>query len=543
MNDASNRIDESSPSQAWRNRVSEALTALYGEQRAPVLQGRFEDLLARNRRARPEHLLRRDATLPRDWYRDPKNAVYVLYADRFSPEAPRGHKLAALRDSLPYFEELGVNILHVLPILASTGDDGFAVRDYRRIDEAFGSNDDCLALIHSVHERGMWIALDFVLNHVADEHAWAKRAKAGDPAHHDYFIWDASGTGRPWDGVRDVFTEFAPGHWDYVPEQGQYVWATFYKRRPADRDGRQDAHGPRHAFAQWDLNYANPEVLFSMVDNLLFLANWGVDVFRLDAVPHIWKQRGTDCKSRPEAHLLVRLFRAALEAVAPRAVLLAEANQRYEQVIAHFDRGCGVHIAYHFSLMPTLWQAAIDGNDDAIERELARMPATDPQDHAWWWIFSECHDEVGLSTVDRETLERLWAYFRAEGGGLPFKVEPDGRLPRAVSGTTYSLLHGDLDKIIRLWRLKLRLATHPKCKGTPLFYMGEELGVENLPLDASTRHDTRFTKRVPLARERKARRLQPGTKENRLFERLRALLAARSRSDSPIVAGWTTGQK
>jgi amylosucrase len=528
MNEAIIPAQESFRSQAWREGVAEALTTLYGERRVSVLLDRFEDLVARNRGARPAHLLRRDAALPRDWYRDSTNAVYVLYADRFCPEAPRGRKLAALRDELPYFQELGMTILHVLPILASTGDDGFAVRDYRQIDEAIGDNDDCIELIQSVHDRGMWIALDFVLNHVADEHAWATRAKAGDPAYLDHFIWDASGTGRPWDGVRDVFTEFAPGHWDYVPELDKYVWATFYKRRPADRDGRWDPQGPRHAFAQWDLNYANPEVLFAMVENLLFLANWGVDVFRLDAVPHIWKQQGTDCKGRPEARLIVRLFRAALDVVAPRAVLLAEANQRYEQVIAHFDRGRGVHIAYHFSLMPALWQAAINGTSEAIERELARMPTTDPADHAWWWIFSECHDEVGLSTVDRPTLERLWDYFRADGGGLPFKVEPGGQLPRAVSGTTYSLLHGDIEKIVRLWELKLKLAATPKCRGTPLFYMGEELGVENLPLDASTRHDTRFTKRVPLTRELKARRLQPGTKENGMFQRLRALLAGRN---------------
>jgi amylosucrase len=519
-------------SQAWRDGVSEALSALYGEQRVPSLLDRFEDLVARNRCERPDPLLRRDATLPCDWYRDSQNAVYVLYADRFSPEAPRGHKLAALRDSLPYFQELGVNILHVLPILASTGDDGFAVRDYRQIDEAFGDNDACIELIQSAHDRGLFIALDFVLNHVADEHAWATLAKAGDPAHLDYFIWDASGTGRPWGGVRDVFTEFAPGQWDYVPELDRYVWATFYKRRPVDREGRWDPQGPRHAFAQWDLNYANPHVLFAMVENLLFLANWGVDAFRLDALPHIWKQQGTDCRGRPEAHLLVRLFRAALEVVAPRAVLLAEANQRYEQVIAHFDRGRGVHIAYHFSLMPALWQAAIDGTTEAIERELARMPTTEQQNHAWWWIFSECHDEVGLSLVDRPTLQRLWNYFQAEGGGLPFKVEPGGHLPRAVSGTTYSLLHGDIDKIVRLWELKLQLAANPKCKGTPLFYMGEELGVENLALDASTRHDTRFAKRVPLTRDLKARRLHLGTKENRLFERLRALLAARAEGGS-----------
>jgi hypothetical protein len=133
-----------------------------------------------------------------------------------------------------------------------------------------------------------------------------------------------------------------------------------------------------------------------------------------------------------------------------------------------------------------------------------------------------------LSTVDRATLERLWEYFRQGNGGLPFKVEPGSRLPRAVSGTTFSLLHGDIDKIVRLWELKLRVSALPECQGAPLFFMGEELGGENLPLDASTLQDTRLAKRVPLTEAVRARRSQEGTKEHLLFQRLRALLGGRA---------------
>ena len=520
---------------AWSMDVRSELARLYGERRAAPLLERCAALVEGYRHARPEQLKQRDKTLADDWFRDPRNAVYVLYADRFCPEAPRGQKLSALRESLPYFEELGVNILHVLPILASTGDDGFAVSDYRQVDKALGTNEDCMALIQAAHARGLWITLDFVLNHVADEHEWAKRAKAKERDYLDYFIWDESGSGRSWDGVRDVFSEFAPGHWDYVPELARYVWATFYKRWPVDPAGRWDPRGPRHPFAQWDLNYANPEVLLGMIENLLSLANWGIDVFRLDAVPHIWKQQGTPCRSLPQGQAIIRLLRSALKVVAPGTVLLAEANQRYEDVLEYFDQGRGVHIAYAFSLMPALWQAAIEESDSAVDRELARMASTERATAAnpavcppCWWIFSECHDEVGLSTIDRATLEQLWDYFRQGNGGLPFKVEPGSRLPRAVSGTTFSLLHGDIDKIVRLWELKLRLSAHPKCRGAPLFYMGEELGVENLPLEPSMLQDTRFVKRVPLTQAMKARRLHEGTKEHRLFQRLRALLGGRT---------------
>jgi amylosucrase len=507
--------------------VHEAMASLYGDARAGALIAPFVDLVAGHRNARPDHLRRRDATLPERWYREPRNAVYVLYADRFSPEAPDGAKLSALRDSLSYFEELGVNILHILPILASTGDDGFAVSDYRQVDGKLGTNEDCVALIQSAHDRGMCVALDFVLNHVADEHEWAKRAKADEPECVDYFVWDESGSGRAWEGVRDVFSEFAPGHWDYVPERDAHVWATFYKRRPVDAEGRTFPGGAVHPFAQWDLNYANPKVLFEMVGNLLFLANWGVDVFRLDAVPFIWKKRGTSCRGCPEAHAIIRIFRAALAMVAPRTVLLAEANQKYEQVIRFFDGGRGVHLAYQFSLMPALWQAAIWGDEEPIARELAKMSATGEDERPWWWIFTECHDEVGLSTVDGVALSKLWDYFRAGGAGLPFKQEPGSPVPRAVSGTTFSLLHGDVETLFRLWSLKLRMAAHPACLGTPLFYMGEELGLENLAIDSATLRDTRFVKRVPLTLEAKARRLCEGTKEHRLFQHLRALLANR----------------
>ncbi len=529
---------------AWERQVRAPLERLYGRALAEGIGERLSALVTRYRDARPKRLRERDRTIPSDWYREPGNAVYVLYADRFNPEAPRGKKLVALRESLPYFEELGVNVLHILPILAAAGDGGFAVRDYRQVDEAFGTQDDFVQLVDAAHARGLWIALDFVLNHVADTHEWAEQARAGSPEHVNYFVWDDSGAGRPWDLVPNIFPEFAPGHWDYVPERCKYVWATFYKRQPVDSSGRDANFAPRHAFAQWDLNYANPQVLLAMAENLLFLANWGVDVFRLDAAPFLWKTKGTSCTSRPQVYDVIRVFRGALESVAPGAVLLAEACQEPKELLGYFAEGEGVHLAYHFPLMPALWQAAIEGDDAPLERVLQRMAvaasasasassisdSTLGRARPHWWIFSECHDEVSLEALDDATSERLWRSFRTGSGGLPFRFEPGSPYPRGVSGTTFSLLHGDVEKITRLWEHKLRLAADARCTGTPLFYMGEELGVDNLPahtLSAEELADSRFIKRVPLTHELKARRQRAGTKEHELFGILRTLLARR----------------
>ena len=270
-------------------------------------------MAVRRRAERSNELVERDHGLAPNWYRSHIHAAYVLYADLFCADQPAGKKLSGLTERLGYFEDLGIDLLHVLPLLDSTGDGGFAVRDFTRVAGAIGTLEDLKQLIRQCHERGMFVALDFVLNHVADTHTWAQQALT-DASYKDYFIWDPDG--QPWPGVPDIFPEFAPGHWDFVPDvpnAGAWVWSTFYKCRPRGLEPRW----PVSKFAQWDLNYANPAVLLAMLDQLLQLANWGVDVFRLDAVPFLWKRPGTSCMGLPEGHVIVKLLRLGLDLVAP----------------------------------------------------------------------------------------------------------------------------------------------------------------------------------------------------------------------------------
>lgn len=475
---------------------------------------KFIRVITHYRDERPERLRALDATTARDWFKSPDNIVYVLYPDLFNPQAPNGSKLRAMREDIPYLRDLGINLIHILPIFKSSGDCGFAVDDYKALSDAVGSIDDLKALIDTLHASGMRVILDFVLNHVSNSHLWAKAAVDGlDPQHEryrDFFIWDKSGD--CWEGVRDVFPDFSPGHWDYVPELQEWVWATFYKRYPKKKKAQID-------FAQWDLNYRNPEVLLEMLDCLLNSANWGVDVFRLDAIPHLWKERGTDCRSLPKVHTIIKLLALCLQFVAPRSVLLAEANDTPARLARYFAEGDGVHLAYHFPLMTALWNAVITGEGECIRKVLSRR---DEDSHGHWLIFSESHDELSLSKAG-DMANEVYTYC-CQSGCLSF-----GGAGRGVCGTTFSMLRGDFRKIQLLWQLKLSLGW------TPMFYMGEELGLRNDMgyLDDPARcKDSRFCKRVPMSA--KERRNQDGSVESFLFNRLAELL--RWRKAHPCLA-------
>jgi amylosucrase len=483
-------------------KLQSLLNSLYPDEQN--LAPRFREIVEKRRADRPAELVARDQKLPRDWYYSHIHAAYVLYADLFCADLPKGNKLIGLTDRLTYFKTLGIDLLHLLPLLDSTGDAGFAVRDFNVVNSDIGTLEDLQQLIRRCHKQRIFVALDFVLNHVADTHIWAQQALS-DRHYRDYFVWDATGTGEPWPGVPDIFPEFAPGHWDFVPNngpdaedasaEGQWVWSTFYSRRPRGRE----ADWPVSNFAQWDLNYANPEVLLEMLDQLLAMANWGVDVFRLDAVPFLWKKPGTSCTSRPEGHIIVKVLRWGLDQVAPCTTLLAEACQPLDQIFDFFGEGNEVQSAYHFELMGAFWKAmagfGVANIQEVIQRTAAQVSQRNLQaSPPHWWVFSECHDEVSLEMLSDSDAEQLFHYY-IESGGIPFRFRPEDTFGRGISGTTYTLLRGDLRRILLLWKLQSTLGS------TPLFYMGAELGLPNdlsYQADKDRASDSRFVKRIPL---------------------------------------------
>lgn len=487
----------------------------------PYWAGAFADLSRRVTTAhaeRPENLKRRDqacngqppAAL------SPGRPAYCTYIDRF------GGTLAATREHLDYLQSLNVGIFHPLPLLkprAGDSDGGFAVADYREIDPRLGTLEDLKALADGLRSRDMALVIDMVCNHTAREHPWAQAMLAGDPDFADFYhVLPTKSVVEAWEiSLQDVFPDTAPGSFTLVPEAGGWVWTTFYP-------------------FQWDLNYANPRVFVEMLDCLLFLANAGVEGFRLDSTPFLWKHPGTDCRNRPETHRIIQAFRILLNAVAPRTFLLAEAIESQAEVLPFFGtpEAPECDLAYNNGVMTALWGALADQNTDILAQTLAT--AADKPTHGQWLNYVRCHDDIiWLALADRADRDRLqgWSDFYAGklssfAKGMAFQAPPG--FPASGCGMAASLCGGVEDPFMPDRLLLLYGVTYAQ-EGIPLLYMGDEISLENdyaFRDDPTRRDEIRWLHRPDMDWQKAARRDMSGTPEQRLFQGLRTYSEALS---------------
>ena len=335
--------------------------------------------------ARPADLRRLDRRREIDpaWFQRSRMIGYVCYADRFAGSLP------GVRQHLDYLVELGVTYLHLMPLLRprdGESDGGYAVADYDQVDPRIGTMADLQALAGDLHERGMALCVDLVLNHTAREHEWARKALAGEPGYREmYLVYpDRTEPDAYERTLPEVFPDTAPGSFTQVPGLG-WVWTSFHEY-------------------QWDLNYANPAVFRAMLGTMLALANRGIDVLRLDAVPFLWKRMGTDCQNQPEAHLLLQAFRALTRLAAPGLVLKAEAivsPEMLAQYLGGHDRfrpECD--LAYDNQLMVMLWSSLATRDVRLAERALShRRAAPAPTS---WVTYVRCHDDIGWAVSDAD---------------------------------------------------------------------------------------------------------------------------------------------
>ncbi len=317
------------------------------------------------------------------WFQRSRMIGYVCYADRFAGS------LRGVRQHLDYLVELGVTYLHLMPLLRpreGENDGGYAVADYDSVDPRVGTMAELQALAADLHERGMVLCIDLVLNHTAREHEWARKAAAGEPAYRDmYLVYpDRAEPGAYERTMPEVFPDLAPGSFTEVPDLG-WVWTSFHDY-------------------QWDLNYANPAVFRAMLGTMLALANRGIDVLRLDAAPFLWKRMGTDCQNQPEAHLLVQAFRALARLAAPGLALKAEAIVSPEMLVQYlgghdrFRPECD--LAYDNQLMVMLWSSLATRDVRLAERALSRRRAAPAPTS--WVTYVRCHDDIGWAVSDAD---------------------------------------------------------------------------------------------------------------------------------------------
>jgi len=490
----------------WRHAES-CLRTLYGDD--PRFDLSLSDLKARvsdARSVRPAALRRLDqarADTP-DWFLKPGRPAYCTYIDRFAGN------LNGTAQHLDYLEGLKVGLFHPLPLLRpreGNSDGGFAVADYREVDPRLGDMNDLRALASALRDRDMSLVLDMVCNHTAREHPWAQKMLAADPDFADFYIvLDNPAEVTEWEvALQDVFPDTAPGSFTYDAEAGGYVWTTFYP-------------------FQWDLNYANPRVFVEMADSLFFLANAGVEGFRLDSTAYLWKRKGTISRNLPETHLILQALRALLTLVAPTTFLLAEAIESQASVLPFFGtpQAPECDLAYNNGVMTALWGALADQKADVVKTTLMR--AGEKPSHGHWLNYVRCHDDIiWLALSDAATPERLryWSDFFAGAGsyalGEAFQA-PEG-FPASGCGMAASLCGGAGDPLMPA-RLKLLYGVTYALEGIPLLYMGDEIALENFEAyrdDPDLRYEARWLHRPLMDWGKAERRHTPGSLEYDMY--------------------------
>ena len=466
-----------------------------------------------------------------DWYRRRDLLGMMLYVNAFAGD------LNGVKEKLGYLRECGVNYLHLMPLLESPkgrSDGGYAVSDFRKVQPSLGTMEDLESLADACRRRGMSLCLDFVMNHTSEDHAWAKRARAGEAEYRDrYFFYDSWDIPREFEKtVPQVFPTTAPGSFTELPE-GSVVMTNFYPY-------------------QWDLNYANPAVFRDMTENLLYLANRGIDVIRLDAIPYIWKELGTSCRNLPQVHTLSRMLRMVTEIVCPGVLLLGEVVMEPVKVAPYFGttEKPECHMLYNVTTMAATWHTLATGDASLLKRQMEAVCAL-PKDFLFL-NYLRCHDDIGwgldypwlaqISGTDEVAHKKfLNDWFTGKWPGSPSRGElynDDPRLGDArLCGTTASLCgveaaEGDPALLERAVACDLTLhAWMLSQSGIPVIYSGDEVGRLNdwsYHDDPDKREDSRYLHRGNFPWDLAERRTDPKTCQGKLFQGLRQMEAIRA---------------
>ena len=434
---------------------------------------------------RPESLKLQDLNRVKqgDWYQSEQLTGMQLYVDHFS------ENLSGLETKLEYFQKLGVNFLHLMPITPRPKDEndgGYAVNSYHEVDKRFGTKKELLIFTEIMRSKNMYLMLDFVANHTSNEFPWAKKAMAGNTKYQDYYytfpdrtVPDAFERTLP-----EIFPMTSPGNFTYNAEMQKWVMTVFNQY-------------------QWDLNYSNPEVFIEMLNNLLKLANLGVDVVRLDALAFMWKKLGTQSQNLPETHALISLYRLCLQVIAPGVLFLAEAIVAPNEIMKYFGtgpmQGNECEVAYNATLMALLWDAIATKKTILLYKNLYNLPKKPIE--ATWINYIRCHDDIGLGFDDRYIDEIGWNaknhrkflldYYSQNLEWSPAKGEifmynpktGDGRitgscasllgLEKALEQNDKNKIDQAIDKIVMMHGIILSYG------GIPLIYAGDEIGALN----------------------------------------------------------------
>ena len=461
----------------------------------------------------------------KDWYKHNDLLGMMLYIDNFAGN------IKGVESRLDYIEQCNVNYIHLMPFLDTPegrSDGGYAVSDFRKVQERLGTMEDLESLTEACHKKGINVCMDFVMNHTSEDHEWAQRARKGEGEYMSrYFFFDNSYIPSLYEKtVPQVFPTTAPGNFTWLPEVEHFVMTSFYPY-------------------QWDLNYKNPRVFNEMMYNFLYLANSGIDIIRIDAVPYIWKELNTQCRNLPQVHTIVRMMRMISEIVCPGVLLLGEVVMEPEKVVPYFGtvEKPECHMLYNVTTMATTWHTVATRDTRLLKRQLDIVSAL-PKEYIFL-NYLRCHDDIGWG-LDYNTLREdgirerphkkyLNDYFQGYDGesnsrGELYNADPvtgDARF----CGTTASMcgiekagFEQDEAGMVRAIRMDVMLHAYMFMQsGIPVLYSGDEIAQVNdytYKEDPNKAADSRYIHRGAMNWTLAGNISDPDTVEGRVFAQL-----------------------
>lgn len=472
--------------------------------------------------------------LNHNWFLDPNWVAMALYADGYA------ENLNGMKQHCTYLQELGVNMLHIMPMMKcpdGSSDGGYAISNFKDIDERFGSLSDIQDLAEHLRKRNMLLTLDVVVNHTSNQHEWAQKAQQGDRKYQDYYYTfpDRDIPDMFEETMPEIFPETSPGNFTFDETMNRWVMTVFNDY-------------------QWDLNYSNPAVFIEMVDIILFWANQGADVIRLDAVAFLWKKIGTISQNERESHLILQLMKDCCQVTAPGVLFIAEAIVNPTEIIKYFGEDAVIakecEIAYNATFMALLWDSVATKNAKLLTHGITSLPTK--LNSATWLNYIRCHDDIGLGFDDVDIIAAgyepvshrrfLLDYFTGNFDESIAKGVPFGRNLKTgdarISGSLASLVGLEVaiqqnnQKMIDD-SIKIILLLHSMIMsfgGIPLLYYGDEIGTLNDDSYLEDEHkanDTRWIHRPKIDWQKAELRHKHGTIEQQIFSGIQKLIAVR----------------
>ena len=466
-----------------------------------------------------------------NWFESNRMVGAMCYADLFAGD------LRGFRKRIPYLAELNITMLHLMPLFQcpqGDNDGGYAISDYRSVQEDLGTIEELQETATELRRRGISLALDFVFNHTSDEHTWAQCALAGDEEYQKFYRMfdDRHEPDAYEESILAIFPDDHPGCFTYSSKIRRWVWTTFNN-------------------FQWDLNYENPEVFNRMAMEMLFLANIGVEILRLDAVAFLWKEKGTSCQNLPEAHMIIQAFNSIANVVAPAMVFKSEAIVHPDEVVRYIHpEEC--QLSYNPLLMALLWEAMATKDTGLLRHSLERRFSI-PSGCAWV-NYIRCHDDIGWTFSDEDAValnipphdhrrflndfytSRFQESFAV---GLTFQENPvtgDAR----ICGTTASLCglekalgEKDDEQIgLALSRILLLHGVIATIGGIPMIYLGDALGFLNdysFRQDNAKTGDNRWVHRPRFDWKKAEDRFEPETVIGKIFHGILRVIQLRQK--------------